>query len=169
MKRFVANIADEEKEFFINRIDDKTLQITIDDQTSELNVVKAGPHQYSVMKDGESFDLGFFRQDHSWVAFLNGEELHFTLKDEKAVRREMAGQGLGQSSGKIVSPMPGKVVDIKVKIGDSVKVGQGLVIVEAMKMQNEFKTDIAGVVKQVFVSIGDSVESGAVMAVVSQE
>jgi biotin carboxyl carrier protein len=63
--------------------------------------------------------------------------------------------------------MPGKVVRVLVAAGQSVQAGEGMVVVEAMKMENELRAPRAGVVKQIMARPGQSVESGAVLAVVS--
>ncbi|HEY5675844.1 MAG TPA: biotin/lipoyl-containing protein, partial [Myxococcales bacterium] len=67
----------------------------------------------------------------------------------------------------ISAPMPGKVVKVLVKVGDEVKDGQGLVVVEAMKMENELKSPKAGKVTELHAVEGAAVESGAKLAVVS--
>jgi len=63
-------------------------------------------------------------------------------------------------------PMPGKVIAVLVSEGDSIEKGQGLVIVEAMKMENEVRSPIAGEVKEIKVKTGDAVEGGAVLLIV---
>jgi biotin carboxyl carrier protein len=62
--------------------------------------------------------------------------------------------------------MPGKIIAVLISEGDSVERGQGLVIVEAMKMENEVRSPIAGVVKEIKVKPGDAVEGGAVLVIV---
>ena len=85
-------------------------------------------------------------------------------------RRRRRGSGEGGAAGegeqRILAPMPGKVVRVLVKAGDEVKAKQGLVVVEAMKMESEIKSPKAGKVKEVSVSEGQSVEAGRVLAVV---
>ncbi|MBI2997486.1 MAG: biotin/lipoyl-binding protein, partial [Deltaproteobacteria bacterium] len=63
-------------------------------------------------------------------------------------------------------PMPGKVIAVLVSEGDRAEKGQGLVIVEAMKMENEVRSPIAGEVREIRVKAGDAVEAGAILAVV---
>jgi biotin carboxyl carrier protein len=65
------------------------------------------------------------------------------------------------SAGLVNSPMPGKVVKVLVKEGDDVEPGRPLVVVEAMKMENELVAEIAGAVQKVYVQPGDAVEGGA--------
>ncbi|OYT58568.1 acetyl-CoA carboxylase biotin carboxyl carrier protein subunit [Euryarchaeota archaeon ex4484_178] len=68
--------------------------------------------------------------------------------------------------GAVTAPMPGKILDIKVKVGDSVKSGDVLVILEAMKMENEIVAPKDGTVKDVQVNVGDNVDRGAVLVVI---
>ena len=63
----------------------------------------------------------------------------------------------------VVAPLPGRVIEIKVKVGDKIAVGQEVVVLEAMKMENSITSDFAGVVKQIFVAEGDSVQADAVL------
>ena len=73
------------------------------------------------------------------------------------------------SSGSIVSSIPGKVVSIDVEIGASVNEGETILILEAMKMQNEITSPVSGIVTDIFVVEGQSVESNFELAVVSNE
>ncbi|MEM6931697.1 MAG: acetyl-CoA carboxylase biotin carboxyl carrier protein subunit, partial [Myxococcota bacterium] len=72
----------------------------------------------------------------------------------------------GGGQGEVKTPMPGAVVRVEVAEGDEVEKGQVLVVVEAMKMENEFRAESAGRVTSLPVKAGDSVDSGAVLAVV---
>jgi len=76
---------------------------------------------------------------------------------------EHGGAGAG---GTIVAPMPGKVVDVKVSKGDMVRKGQAVIVVEAMKMQNELPSAIDGKVEEIAVKAGDTVESGQKLIVI---
>lgn len=69
------------------------------------------------------------------------------------------------SSGNIVAPLPGLIIDVMVKAGDEVKPGQDVLIMEAMKMENEVQTSQAGIVKEIKVKRGDSVYEGDVLIV----
>ena len=63
----------------------------------------------------------------------------------------------------VAAPLPGRVIEIKVKVGDKVAMGQEIIILEAMKMENSITSDFAGYVKQIFVAEGDSVQADAVL------
>jgi biotin carboxyl carrier protein len=82
-------------------------------------------------------------------------------------RRARAILGAGNGDQRIVAPMPGKVVKVLVAVGDSVEARQGLVVVEAMKMENELTATRAGTVAEIAVSEGTSVEAGRLLVVIS--
>ncbi len=63
----------------------------------------------------------------------------------------------------VIAPLPGKIIDIKVKVGDKVAAGQEVVVLEAMKMENSITSDFEGVVKQILVNVGDNVQTDAVL------
>jgi biotin carboxyl carrier protein len=72
----------------------------------------------------------------------------------------------GSGPQRLVAPMPGKIVKVLVKPGDAVQPRQGLVVVEAMKMENELRAARAGTVRDIFVREGQSVDAGTPLAVV---
>ncbi len=73
---------------------------------------------------------------------------------------------VAEGEGVVSAPMPGKILDIKVKTGDAVKKGQVLLILEAMKMENEIVAPVDGVVKDIMVNAGDSVNRGDTLLVI---
>lgn len=101
----------------------------------------------------------------SWHLQLNGERVHATVVDERTrAIRAMTGRTAGPQGPKPVkAPMPGMVMRIEVEPGQRVSAGQGLVIIEAMKMENELKADAGGVVSRILVTPGTAVEKGAVL------
>jgi len=76
---------------------------------------------------------------------------------------------MGSSSGELKTQMPGKVVKILVEKGAQIKMGQTVVILEAMKMENEINADCDGVIKEIYVKEGDAIESGVMMLEISKE
>ncbi|MGL4779835.1 MAG: biotin/lipoyl-containing protein [Bacteroidales bacterium] len=85
-----------------------------------------------------------------------------TTAGEPVVTRQSA----ASSPGAVKSPLPGVILDVTVKVGDTVKVGQKIAVLEAMKMENNINADKAGVVKEVKVNKGDSVLEGADIVVI---
>ena len=66
----------------------------------------------------------------------------------------------------VLAPMPGKIMSLKVKVGDAVQVNQVMLVLEAMKMENEVLTEVAGKVKEVKVRAGETVEGGQILLIV---
>ena len=80
------------------------------------------------------------------------------------VKAEVVVEKKAPITGKtIVAPLPGKVIDLKVKVGEVVKAGQEVVVLEAMKMENSITSDYTGVVKQILVAVGDNVATDALL------
>jgi len=89
-----------------------------------------------------------------------------TIDNENGSKVTKSAQKISGGEGMIHPPMPGRVISIKVKVGDSVKMGSPLIVLEAMKMQNEIVSNIDGVVREIRVSEGDLVESRDILVVI---
>jgi biotin carboxyl carrier protein len=114
-------------------------------------------HSYEIKREQTATDL------HMWVG---SSRFAVELRDPRSLRsRQKAG---GDESGpkKVVAPMPGRVVRLLVAEGSEVDAGQGIIVVEAMKMQNEIKAPKKGVVKKILASPGAAVNPGDVLAIV---
>jgi biotin carboxyl carrier protein len=100
---------------------------------------------------------------------LVGETIYpLELLDERKLRmRKAVGKFSLEGPQRIDAPMPGKVVRVLVKVGDEVTEGQGLLVVEAMKMENELRSPKAGKITELHAVEGAAVESGAKLAVVT--
>jgi pyruvate carboxylase subunit B len=116
--------------------------------------------------DGASFRVvAHLTGRGNWDLNVSGHRVEAEVVDERTrAIRAMAGAGAAASGPKPVSaPMPGLVVKVEVSEGDEVQPGQGVVIVEAMKMENELKAEAGGIVASVRVAPGDTVEKGQVL------
>jgi biotin carboxyl carrier protein len=100
------------------------------------------------------------------AVLIGGRRFEFELEDPRSLqgRRGAAGGAAGPRSLK--APMPGRVVRVLVSAGDEVLEGQAIMVIEAMKMQNELKSPKAGRVARVAAAVGDTVGAGDVLAVV---
>jgi pyruvate carboxylase subunit B len=96
---------------------------------------------------------------------LNGYRYAVDALDERArtIRRLSAASATAAGPARLVAPMPGLIVRVNVRRGDEVRAGQGLVVMEAMKMENELRAPADGRVKDVRVAPGTAVEKGAVL------
>jgi pyruvate carboxylase subunit B len=101
-----------------------------------------------------------------WQVTLEGSELDVEVVDERTrTLREMTGGHDVEAELTVSAPMPGLVVRLEVAVGDHVKAGQGVIVVEAMKMENELKAPADGVVSRIEVEAGQAVEKGSVLLV----
>lgn len=101
----------------------------------------------------------------AYTLWLDGYRFEVDALDErmKAIR-ELSGAGAGPSGpAPLKAPMPGLIVRVNVAVGDQVQAGQGIVVMEAMKMENELKASAAGRVKSVLATPGTAVEKGALL------
>jgi pyruvate carboxylase subunit B len=132
---------------------------------AELQAVPDGPVR-SLLLDGASHRLvARAVEPGRWELQLRGWRLAAEVVDERTLKiREMTGASAAAAGPKPVrAPMPGLVVRVEVAEGEVVKPGQGLVIVEAMKMENELRAQIAGRVGAVHVQAGEVVEKDQVL------
>ena len=121
----------------------------------------------SMLVDGTSYGVEFDEQGDEVLVLVRGQVTRIDVADERRLRLR-AGSAAFSVEGKqlIAAPMPGKVVKVLVKLGDEVKEGQGLVVVEAMKMENELKSPKAGKVVELQAKEGTAVEINAKLVVV---
>src|SRR5580765_1144310 len=105
-----------------------------------------------------------------WALGAAGERLEVEVQDDRSKQIEaLTGQGRKPVVGGVIkAPMPGLVVRVEVSKGEVVEVGRGVVVVEAMKMENELRAQTRGVVEQVHVKAGDRVEKGAPLVTLTQ-
>jgi biotin carboxyl carrier protein len=120
------------------------------------------PCVYSILLDGRSYDARIEETSAGLVVVIDGYRFEISVHDPRRWSRKSAGRG-GEGRQEIVAPMPGKVVRVLVAPGDPVTPGQGLVVVEAMKMQNELRAARAARVLAVSAVEGATVTAGEVL------
>ena len=128
----------------------------------EFSIATLGAGAFSILVDGRAYRVEPGAPGE-WI--VNGTPVAVKLVDPRAFRER---QGSATSHGRvnIAAPMPGKIVRVLVSNGDTIEEGQGLLVVEAMKMQNEMKSPKAGRVVEVRAKPGSSVAAGEVLMVV---
>ena len=101
----------------------------------------------------------------AYTLWLDGYRFEVEALDERArAIRELSGKSAGPSGpAPLVAPMPGLIVRVNAQVGDEVAAGQGIVVMEAMKMENELRAPAAGRVKAIHAGPGTAVEKGAVL------
>ena len=138
-------------------------------QRLEVDAVHLHGLAVSILSKGKSYACDLEPGQDGKVAVLVNENVYpLEMLDERKLRMRKAGGKFSlDGPQRIDAPMPGKVVRVLVKKGDAVAEGQGLVVVEAMKMENELKSPKAGVVSELFAVEGAAVENGAKLVVVT--
>ena len=129
------------------------------------SILEVEPGIYSVLLDGRSFEVRMEPGQGSQIAVVQGRRLTVEVDDPRRPRRRAAGT-FGEGRATVAAPMPGKVVRVLAAEGDTVEAGQGLLVVEAMKMQNEVKSPKAGRVVSFAAREGGAVAAGDVLAVI---
>lgn len=158
-------------------INDKTYEIEVGAHNTV--TVNGAPHnvdfrtidgnaQYSLLLDNTSWEALVERNGDEYRVLIGGELNVVVVQDERTRKMAKAEGAQAASSGEAIikAPMPGMVRGVSVNVGDNVATRQGVVILEAMKMENELRTPRAGIVKEVRVKAGDKVEQGQVLMVV---
>lgn len=132
------------------------------ERTANLAVVRPGV--YSILIDGRSYDARLERTGHHVSVAIGGNDFEVEIRDPRQWSPKPAPAGHGIAT--LASPMPGKVVRVLVEAGDRVKAGQGILVIEAMKMQNEIKTPRSGIVVSLAVREGATVTPGETLATI---
>lgn len=121
---------------------------------------------WSLLIDGASHVVDVTEQDGVSVVEVDGESYRIRVEEETRYIIRTRG-GKAHADGQVLkAPMPGKVVHIEVEIGQAVKPGDGLIVLEAMKMENEFRAEVAGRVKDIRVDVGQAVNPGDTLVVI---
>ena len=125
------------------------------------------PSLYSLLINNSSHELMIEGREGECDVLVAGELYRVRVQDEWAHRLASIQRKTRLHEGEVLikAPMPGVVVQVEVEVGRPVEQGKGLVILEAMKMENEIKAPRAGTVKAVNVSTGERVEQGRVLVV----
>ncbi|NIP37800.1 MAG: hypothetical protein GWO07_02060 [Candidatus Dadabacteria bacterium] len=146
--------------------DGDNLIVDLEESKKEVEFKKLDDHLYSVIVNGKSHNLAVMKNGKEIQIFFQGNLYKFEHVSELEQARGGAGGG---GANQIASPMPSRIVKLLKKEGDAVEEGEGVIVVEAMKMESELKAPLTGIVKEIKVSEGDTVEGGAALVVLSAE
>lgn len=164
--KYVTIVGDEQFTIDINQ----TGEITVNGETINVDMLQMqDTTTYSTIIDGVSHDVRMNEGDGLFIVQLSGEIFEVVVEDERTRRLAGLKSSAAAISGEAVisAPMPGVVVEVLVTEGQSVETGDIVLILESMKMQNEFKAPRAGQVHLVRVAPGDKVEQNGVMLTIS--
>ena len=141
--------------------------LTVEGVRHEIDALTLEHGAVTMILDGASHSVEFEDAGDEVAVLVKGQVMRVDVADERRKRLRAAAAGFSvEGKQTILAPMPGKVVKVLVKPGDEVAEGQGLVVVEAMKMENELKSPKAGRVTEVMAKEGQAVEMNAKLCVV---
>jgi biotin carboxyl carrier protein len=134
-------------------------EILLDGERVQLHSVQLGPGHLSLLLDGRSYDVSLEKDGDDVIVMLSGGTCRARVIDKRKARRAGA---IAQDDGAVTikAPMPGLVISISIEEGAKVKSGEGVVVVEAMKMQNELRAPRDGTVEKILVKPGSPVNAG---------
>jgi biotin carboxyl carrier protein len=140
-------------------------QCSVDGRSELVDAVPIRPNVLSLIVGGASHEVKWETLASKQYVWVGATRYEVEVRDPRSFRSRTASSE-AQGARKILAPMPGKVVRLMVLPNQAVKAGQGLLVVEAMKMQNELKSPKEGIVQRVLVAEGASVNAGDVLVVV---
>jgi len=164
---YVATIGEREVRIAVKELGGANYEVAIDGVPHVVDARQVASHLWSILQDNKSIEVDVTQlPGEEFEVLIDGDCHKFSLINEQ--RRAMIRAGGKRITGKaiLVSPMPGKVAKLLVEVGQEVKADQGLIVVEAMKMENELKATNPGRVKEILVKEGDVVELGAKLILV---
>ncbi|GAB1445135.1 MAG: biotin/lipoyl-binding protein [Cyclobacteriaceae bacterium] len=140
----------------------------VDGKPVQWDLIKVTNSYFHIIHEQKSYRAEVVKADHvtkTFIIKINGRKYSVSVKDKFELLLEKMGMNVGVTNkvNSIKAPMPGLIIDLKVKVGDEVKAGDQLLILEAMKMENIIKSPGNGTVKKVKIEKGNSVEKGQVL------
>jgi biotin carboxyl carrier protein len=149
------------------RRDGQLVSAAVDGRAYDLEVHNSAAGEFLIRRGSQVYRCRVEKRGHQAEAFnvnLRGREYAVQLIDPKRLRGQQTSGAHDHGSAQIIAAMPGKVVRLLVEVGAQVEAGAGIVVVEAMKMQNEMKSPKAGVVTNLNAVEGATVNAGDVLA-----
>jgi biotin carboxyl carrier protein len=127
-------------------------------------------NEISLRKDGEKFNcriLKYYKSKNEYILKVNGKIISLKLSStiEKTIKKIGLNNIDTQSVNELKSPMPGLIVEIKVKQGESIKKDQQLIVLEAMKMENVLTSPVDGIIKEIIVNPQQTVEKNSLLVI----
>jgi biotin carboxyl carrier protein len=162
--KYEVLVAGETRVVELSRVDD-AWKISLDGKELQASVVEVAPYTFSVLLNGLSHQIRVApRADGTLTLHTGLAEYPAEVSDPRVWRGRRHGALEAEGRQQVTAPMPGKVVRLLVSEGDSVRAGQGLLVVEAMKMQNEIRSPKNGKVEKLLAKENQAVNAGDILA-----
>lgn len=140
--------------------------VTLGGEAHQVDARQAAEGIWSLLIGGVSSVADVTDRDGLYVVDVDGESYRIRVEEETRYIIRTRGAKAAAGGQVLRAPMPGRVTHIEVAVGQAVKPGDGLIVLEAMKMENEFKSAVAGTVKEIRVAAGQAVNPGDVLVVI---
>ncbi len=147
--------------------DGNRLSMTDDGRAIEADVIEVAANTYSIIVSGHAYEVRVEPAPGGLRIHAGAREFRAEIEDPRAWRGQRGGAVEAEGRQQVIAPMPGKVVRLLVAQGQKVEAGQGLMVVEAMKMQNEIRSPKSGVVERIVVAEGQAVNAGEPLVIVA--
>jgi biotin carboxyl carrier protein len=142
-----------------------TFHVSLDGKALTADAVLVSPNTISILLDGQSYEIHVTPSLDGVIKLQSGpDEFTAEVHDPRAWRGRKHGALEAEGRQQILAPMPGKIIHLLVAAGDTVQAGQGLIVIEAMKMQNEIRSPKTGKVECLLAKEGQNVNAGEVLA-----
>jgi biotin carboxyl carrier protein len=138
----------------------------LDGREIQMDAILARPDVLSVLIEGKAYEIKRERTATDMHLWVGSGRYEAVLRDPRSLRSRKGGAVDEKGPKKLLAPMPGKIVRVLVAEKAEVEAGQGILVVEAMKMQNELKSPKKGTVQKLAVKDGDNVNPGDILAIV---
>ncbi|MGC8790021.1 MAG: biotin/lipoyl-containing protein [Desulfurella sp.] len=165
---YVVKMGDIEYKVKVKELEANKFEVYIDDKSYVVDARLTEGSVYSLLINNESFEADVdYKGENNYNVLTEGDLFKISVIDEmKAKLLQRRGGTVAEGKQIIKSEMPGRVISVKVAVGDTVKEGDILLILEAMKMQNEIKAPKSGEVKELFVKEGENIAADSKLVVI---
>ena len=166
--KLIAEINNEKQEISLKQLGEN-ITAEIGGRSYELEAHEVEPNVYLLKHENKIYQIFVSPKQNPNEPFavsVGTNNFEISISDPKRLRSAAGGSGSTDGTAEIKTAMPGKIVRVLVETGAEIKKGDGVIIVEAMKMQNEMKSPKDGIVKEIRFAEGATVNAGDILAVI---
>lgn len=164
-KKYVVTFDEEQFNLLLLTEDERHVRAVVDGQKYQAELARINPGHLLLRMDGKNYEVYLESLQDAVSIQINGKPATFRLLDARALQlQELAKVRDNTRSGEVIkAPMPGLILRILASEGQEVKANDGLLVIEAMKMENEIRASTHGVIRKIFANEGEAVEKGALL------
>jgi biotin carboxyl carrier protein len=167
--QYIANSGGQEYRIEVTTQEGSLFRLSVNGAVWEVDCVRVSDRSYSLLIDGSSCEVDLITASSPYTIGIQGEAHEVEVLTERERRLKAVTRKAAEGPGGrrvIAAPMPSKVVKLLVAVGDQVKAGDGVIVVEAMKMENELRVAGPGTVKEIRAKEGEAVGGGQALVVI---